>query len=530
MHFERRVAATAALAMAAYWILPYFEGELLLEPLLTILLLVAVVLLTAAWRACAVAPRKARRGALREALRWGAPGVVLGLAAITRPNALLLLPFIAGWMLWRRRRGGELRRGAREAAFVTLGCFACVAPVTVRNVVRGHDMVLIASQGGLNLWIGNNPGSDGRTARLPPGGERDFGVSWAERESGRPLEASEVSRFYSDRALRFVREHPARALELTVLKFRLWWSRYEIGNDENIYFWCGRFAPDTMRLPVRFAFAGPIAILGIAWAIRRRASELALLWGVPLVYMASFLPFFSCARFRMPVVPFLLLLAGYGAFEFARAIRERASGRIAAGTLVLALGALLVNATPHAEPGDRDFISWVTLGNVYADRGEAAAALESYRAALRIAPGDLQATAGLGNILGTQGRLPEGIAAYRAALAGSGPRRAGDSEALVASIESNLANALAMEQDYAGAVEHYRRAIALAPAAGQGSDQLNLGLVLEALGRTGEARDSFRAALEVNPGLAPARAALARIEAAGLGDREIPLRIPPRAR
>ena len=42
-----------------------------------------------------------------------------------------------------------------------------VLPITIRNCAVGGDAVLIASQGGVNFYIGNNPDSDGRTAIVP---------------------------------------------------------------------------------------------------------------------------------------------------------------------------------------------------------------------------------------------------------------------------------------------------------------------------------------------------------------------------
>ena len=36
-----------------------------------------------------------------------------------------------------------------------------IAPVTLRNYIVGHDVVLMTSNGGLNLYIGNNENADG---------------------------------------------------------------------------------------------------------------------------------------------------------------------------------------------------------------------------------------------------------------------------------------------------------------------------------------------------------------------------------
>ena len=229
--------------------------------------------------------------------------------------------------------------------------------------------------------------------------------------------------------------------------------------------------------------------------------------------LGELLPFFATARFRMPVVAPLILLAAFAVAEAVRAVRARRWRAIAAGGAALLAAALWVNVTPHREPGDRDFISLTTLGNVYYDRGQYDLALGAHREALAIVPTDLQAGAGLAEALTALGRLPDGVDALRRVASGPRATRAGDSDAILASVESALANALAETHAYAEAVDHYRAAIRLNAAGGKGSDQYNLGLVLGALGRVDEARAAFEAALAVNPEFEPAREALAKLAA-----------------
>ena len=75
-------------------------------------------------------------------------------------------------------------------------------PISAYNRIVGEDWVLIASQAGVNLWIGNNPESDGSTAIVPGTrggwweGYHDS-IALAEAEAGRTLSASGVSRHYA---------------------------------------------------------------------------------------------------------------------------------------------------------------------------------------------------------------------------------------------------------------------------------------------------------------------------------------------
>jgi len=491
--FGRAVGAVAGFAAASYWSLIFFDGELLIPPLIIFLDLLLLWLLIRAART----PGK---------LAYGLAGAVLGLSALARPNVLLFGPAIVIWLVVAYRR--RVTRAFVYAGCVTAGCLLMVLPITVRNYVVGNDFVLIASQGGLNFYIGNNPHSDGRTA-IAPGERLDFWGSYerailrAEDALGRKLKPSEVSDYHYKLAWDFIRQQPGKALALTVLKLRLFWSRYEIANNKNLYFWTERFTPIVRFLPLGFGVIGPLGILGLVLC-RRRGVELFPLWGFVLVYMLSVVLFFCTARYRMPVIPVLILLAVYAVFQGVSAVRQARWKSVAGGLVALAFATAFVNVTPHTAAGPNDFISHVMLGDLYDDHGRPELGVEHYRRALAIVPGDLAAAYGLGSALTKLNRLPEGIADFRRVLTGPRIPRSGETVEMLASVHSNFANALARTGDYAEAIEHYRAAIGLEPRGGQGSDQFNLGLVLDALGRHDEALDAFEQVIEANPDFPPA--------------------------
>jgi tetratricopeptide (TPR) repeat protein len=489
--FGRAVAVVAGVVAATYWTLIFFDGELVAASLSVFLGLVLIWLLV-------------RAGPRPNWVVFGLAGVVLGLAGITRPDILLFGPAIVVWLgvrFWR-----EWRRALKYAACVTAGCLAAVLPVTVHNYVVGRDEVLVAWQGGLNFYIGNNPLSDGRTAVAPgmvldPHGTYDEAIAFAERAEGRRLKPSEVSSYFYGLGWDFIRAHPGRALALTWLKVRLFWSSWEIANNKNMYFWAERFAPVVNFLPLGFGVIGPLGLLGLVLC-RRRALELFPLWGTVLVYMAAVVPFFCSARFRLPIVPVLMVLGAWAVVSGLRALRRRQWRAVAAGAAVLCAAGVLVNLTPHEQAGrEGDVISLVTLGDVYQDVGRPELAVPEYQAALAVAPGDLQAACGLGESLAKLNRLPEGIDAFRRALNGPCEDRARNDDARLAALHSHLASALATINDYPEAIAHYQAAIGLDATAGQGGDQFNLAVLLAATGRREEARRMFEAAVGINPAL-----------------------------
>jgi len=66
-----------------------------------------------------------------------------------------------------------MRKSVIRFLILAAGCVIIVSPVTLRNIFIGHDKVLIASQGGINFYIGNNPYADGTSAVIP-----EFGNTW----------------------------------------------------------------------------------------------------------------------------------------------------------------------------------------------------------------------------------------------------------------------------------------------------------------------------------------------------------------
>jgi 4-amino-4-deoxy-L-arabinose transferase-like glycosyltransferase len=485
--FGRAVGAVAGFSAATYWTLIFFDGELLIPPIIIFLDLVLVAILLKAARSPAVV--------------WpGLAGVVMGLSALARPNILLLGPAIVVWLIVLHRR--RFWRAFACCVAVTAGCLLMLLPVTIRNYIVSKDFVLIASQGGLNFYIGNNARSDGRTA-LDMEGPLDFwGTNYratlrAEQALGRELKPSEVSDYHYKLAWDFIQTHPGEALRLNLLKLRLFWSKWEIANNKNLYFWTPLFAPMVNWLPLSFGVVGPLGIVGLALCWRRRL-ELFPLWGFVLVYMVSIVMFFCTARYRLPVVPVLILLATWAVFEAVRAIRGRRWVALGLGGVVLVPAVLLVHVTPHREAVGNDFVSHTMLGHVYDDHGDPEQAIEQYRMALSVVPGNLEATYGLGSALTKLNRLPEGLGDFRRAIEGPRVPLAGETVAMQAAVHSNFATALAQTGAYVEAVEQYSAAIALNPTGGGGSDQFNLALVLGALGRRDEALRAFAEAVRVD--------------------------------
>ncbi|MCP3958892.1 MAG: tetratricopeptide repeat protein [bacterium] len=460
--------ALFATALAATsWIFVFFEGELMAVALLVFLLL-ATLTVVASWREAFTLRRAA-----------GA-GVLLGLAALVRPNAAILLPAFLLWVLWwlwrREGRPAWIAKVFLRPALAFVAAFAfTTAPATLRNLAVAGDPVWITSNAGVNLFIGTHPDSDGTRPGVAELGEiagLDRGwdsfdyplvAAGVERAEGRALADSEVSSYFTRRALRYVASEPGTVARLTLRKLALFWGPAEVSNNKVIHF--ERAASPTLRLGPGFATVLALAIAGavlLLWGARleqqaptdsRRIEITVLLLLFAAAYSASYLPFFVSARFRAPLIPILLVFAGHALARLWNAVEARRYRLLALGLgLILALRVVTGIAWVPYEP-DQSLWHW-RKGLLWKARGEADRAQAEFRAAAEADPGDFEARLSLAESLAATGLLDEAIAEYRAALS---------LDPSSITTHNNLARILAGRGDLDAAIRHWSAALDLDP-------------------------------------------------------------------
>ena len=137
-------------------------------------------------------------------------GVVLGLASLVRPQALLA-PILFVLLAPGSKQAGR-RAGSRllSLAIVYVGVTLAVLPWTLRNYRAFGRLVVVSTNGGGMLLLGNNPWADGTYAPRPELHRIMNGRSEPERDDqGRKF------------ALSYMREHPIE----TVMRWprKLWY-------------------------------------------------------------------------------------------------------------------------------------------------------------------------------------------------------------------------------------------------------------------------------------------------------------------
>jgi tetratricopeptide (TPR) repeat protein len=349
------------------------------------------------------------------ARRWLAPGATLGLLTLTRENALpLVLPLLL-WIVL-----APVPRRARAAAALAAGCLAILLPVGVRNLVAGGGFHLTTAQFGPNFYIGNHAGASGTYDALTVGhgsaaDEQQDARRLAEQSAGRPLTASEVSAFWSNRAWSDIRSQPMAWIRLLARKAALTFNAAEIADTETLDVYAEWSSLLRALKPFDFGVLLGLAALGTvltASSWRR----LWLLYAIAATYAASVVLFYVFARYRFPIAPVLMILAAAGVVQAARLAAGRQVRRLAPA-LAAAAGAVVLAHVPLESTRASRAMHYADIGAAIGkDPNRASQAMEFYQRALSEAPENPAAQFGVGTLLARMGRPSDAIAHYESAV------------------------------------------------------------------------------------------------------------------
>jgi len=434
--FGEKAALAGVWICVCYPLRTYFEAELLDVTLFTFIFLAATWQL---WQAL-------EKGAMTRVLL---AGLLYGAAALTRPNILIALPFIAVGVAYALRIGWK-RLPALGAAGA-LGVALAIAPAASHNWRAEGAFIPVAANGGVNLFLGNERGATGLTP-VPPG------VRW-EQTVIRPFQDGQFSlsdqdRWWYARTADEIRAAPGRWLKLLGTKTVLFLNAAESGNNKALE----QFT--AVSFPVRHYrwWFGALICLALAGLVTRTRSTAVVFLSVTAGFGLSVILFFVSGRYRLPLVPLLAPAAAAGVGEVLHAIRSR--NRLRAAGLTALCGAAVLGVFPDWLGAARERINAnFQMGQVFLMRSEPKRALAALESARAVEPQNPDVLNSIGAARVSLGDLNGAETAYRQAL------ELGD----YGEIWFNLG--VVAERRGAGhiaaAAACYRRAIAINPADGR---------------------------------------------------------------
>lgn len=289
--FDLHTGMTAGVLSALYPTYVYWTTRIQALTL-EILLLIALLLLLL---------RAMRRDRLSD---WAAAGTTLGLAALSKTLYLILVPSFFLWTwLWRHPPGPRLLKNLAVFVFAAL---LVIAPWTIRNAVTLRAFVPITTNGGFNLWVGNNPHASGSMFTTDHRGMRE---TISPEMLGRLAAAGsdvEKEKIFSQAAWTYLREHPGRFVALIPPKLRaLWWFDPDLPSDY-----------PKARQAVYLLLLFP-ALLGLL-ASAPQWRKLSIFYLIYLTLSAAYSVYYGGARFRYVIEFSFLLFAAHFLVRLAR--------------------------------------------------------------------------------------------------------------------------------------------------------------------------------------------------------------------
>lgn len=301
-------------------------------------------------------------------------GGLFGLAAYTRAHGLLLPLLVA--LFGVSGRWLNLRVRARRLAWLYLGMCLVMSPWWIRNAMVFGAFVPVSNNGGINLFIGNNP--------LATGGYkwgREVKAPISERHKGRHRGGRgeyERGRVAAELAREFMWSHPGRVAKLARVKLRnlyhpdlisVRWNKHQASDQKAKRqalrrTWKPRIQAYHLALGFVSALGATVA-LGQGWAlplaVHLFAALVALNYGfhwfvaasaltmvfrllrripsrpgaaLPVAVVAAFtlvhVVYFANGRFLFPMRPWMAMAAGMLAANALDMLRPRRSASAAA--------------------------------------------------------------------------------------------------------------------------------------------------------------------------------------------------------
>jgi 4-amino-4-deoxy-L-arabinose transferase-like glycosyltransferase len=305
--FGESPALIAGLAFALYPPLIMYSADLGTESLLLFLLAAVLFVFYAA-------------GKERSTARVFSLGVLTGLAALCRPNGLMLAPALV-LAIWLTSRGW--RQAVHQVTVLAVAVAMIVLPWTYRNYRLFHKVVLISTAGGPVFWAGAH-------LRLEQGASvADIGflhlldaVPQSERPAMEALSEPEQEREYYRKAFAILGHSPHR---LATMVWRNFGVMYTFTPS-------ARYHSPLNRLIYSVSYI-PVLVSGIVgfFLLRRRWRELSLFWGWMLTNTTLYCLYLASIRYRIPTIdPILMLGSGVCFSALLAGCRRMRMGRRAA--------------------------------------------------------------------------------------------------------------------------------------------------------------------------------------------------------
>lgn len=397
--FNRTVAIISAVIASSYGVFLFYE-EMLLSSGLAIFLTNVVILIFL---------HLLERPSYKKFIL---SGIIFGLSCLSQSSNFLFIIFILFWIWFIFK---ERKKIFFYSLNFLLGLILVITPITIRNYLVGHDLVLVTYHSGINFYAGNNPTSNGLfnlPSRMRPSikGMKEDSRNIAEKALGRYLKPSEISIFWFKKGIEFIKDNPTVALSSFFKKIYFFWNGYEISDIHNFYF-VRKLIPILNATFFNFYLIAALGLFGIILSFKRKEALLLVLF--VLSTMLALASFFVTSRYRLIAVAPIIIFASYAFYWLKGQIQNKNYKSLAGSGLVLGTFFILLNYKIL----DQGFINeYFYLGNYYLKINKFEEAQLYYKKVLALDLNYVDAYYNLGVVAYKQGQVDSAIDYFEKAL------------------------------------------------------------------------------------------------------------------
>lgn len=230
-------------------------------------------------------------------------GALYGVAFLCRPNNVLPVLFLLGYMVFKRT--------GKKAIFKFLSIFLLLYSLIIfRNYLADSDLFNVSDQVKLVLICGHYHDSEG--------------VGWyRSRMENDIIERSEDNFFkFAGIISEDIRIHLPEWIKKQFLKLHAYFFGYEFPQFVDVYL-LKETVPIFRYSIIIFGLISPFCILGFLLLLGDfRQRNNAMLSGYFIVSVFAVIFFYVIARFRQPVIPIMCLIAGYCLYRLPRLVMK----------------------------------------------------------------------------------------------------------------------------------------------------------------------------------------------------------------
>jgi 4-amino-4-deoxy-L-arabinose transferase-like glycosyltransferase len=245
-------------------------------------------------------------------LPWGGYGALWAVGVLINPSILSLFPFFLGWLVWEARKA--LLPWAKPVTAALLVFAICLVPWTIRNYRVFGKVIVLRSNFGLELWLGNNLNATDTSAQW----QHPY-VYKEEAEKYKRMGEIAYMAEKEQEAFVYMQTHPSDTLYFVFRRFSAHWLGFS-GSPGEVWSAINLLGKSFIVLN---GLLSVLCLLGALYAYRLCNPEAFPFAMVLLIFPLIFYLTHASSRYRFPSDPIMLILAASAVAHLISLARNR---------------------------------------------------------------------------------------------------------------------------------------------------------------------------------------------------------------